>query len=105
MSNAESAKIVSEPKKRGHEKAQEGASALVAGMTTRTREIVTEAGWRRLRRLPFGTRNRSIMCPCIRTEQVERGSSHRTSARECKEHTGKGVDYDACKGIADYRIY
>lgn len=38
MSNAESAEIISEAKKRGQEK------ALADGITTKTREIITEAG-------------------------------------------------------------
>ncbi|SEP38695.1 hypothetical protein SAMN05216316_2725 [Nitrosovibrio sp. Nv6] len=44
MSNAESAKIISDAKKRGRDKALERVSALVDGITTKTRKIITEAG-------------------------------------------------------------
>jgi len=68
-SNAEAAKVISEAKKRGQEKAQEGLSALVAGgWAAKTSEIITEALQRPVRRFPPGARNTSIMCPCIGTK-------------------------------------
>lgn len=68
MSNAEAAKVISEAKKRGQEKAQEGVPALVEGYKPPKHARSSQRQvWRTLRRFSAWNEKYEHDVPCIGT--------------------------------------